>query len=109
MVLDVLNEMSPQEFREELFTVLNQYHVEILKTASASGRPGAKTFRPSLGSATAMSAAEVANATIARAADPPAPPAAEADPPAPPAAAPPAAPAAPTKTAPANGKGGKAK
>jgi hypothetical protein len=25
MVLDVLNEMSPQAFREELFTVLNQY------------------------------------------------------------------------------------
>jgi hypothetical protein len=110
MVLDVLNEMSPQEFREELFTVLNQYHVDILKTASASGRPGAKTFRRSLGSAAAMSAAEVANATVARAADPPTPPAAEADPPAPPAAAPaPAAPAAPTKVATANGKSGKAK
>jgi hypothetical protein len=109
MVLDVLNTMSPQAFHKELFTVLNQYHVQILKTASASGRPCAKTFRSSFGSAAALSAAEVANATEARAGDPPAPQDAAVEPPAPPPAAPPAAAAAPTKAAPTNGKGGKAK
>jgi pyruvate/2-oxoglutarate dehydrogenase complex dihydrolipoamide acyltransferase (E2) component len=91
MVLDVLNTMSPQASREELFTVLNQYHVQILKIASASGRPGAKTFRRSLGSAAALSAAEVAEASEAAAANPPAPQHAPAEPPAPPPAAPPAA------------------
>jgi hypothetical protein len=100
MVLDVLNEMSPQAFREDLFTVLNQYHVQILKTASASGRPGAKTFRRSFGSAAALGAAEVAEVSDAHA-DPPAPPA---EPP----AAPPAA-AAAAKAAPANGRVGKTK
>jgi hypothetical protein len=39
MVLGVLNEMSPDAFREELFQILNKYHVEITKTAGASGRP----------------------------------------------------------------------
>ena len=108
MVLDVLNEMSPQAFREELFTVLNQYHVQILKTASASGRPGTKTFRRSFGSAAVLSAAEVTDANEARAADPPAPPAAAAERTAPPPAAPPAATAAPTKAAP-EGRGTKSK
>jgi hypothetical protein len=110
MVMDVLNEMSPQEFRGKLFTVLYKYHVEILKTASASGRPGAKTFRRSFGAAAASSAAEDANTAEASAADLPAPPAA--DLPAPPAPAPPvAAPAAPapTEAPPARGRSGKPK
>jgi hypothetical protein len=90
-----------------------KYHVEILKTASASGRPGAKTFRRSFGCAAASSNAEDANAAETPAAYPPAPPAT--DPPAPPAPAPPAAataaPAAPapTKAPPARGRGGKPK
>ncbi len=108
MVLDVLNEMSPQVFREELFTVLNQYHVQILKTASASGRPGAKTFRRSFGAAAALISEEVTDANEAGAADPLAPPAAAAEPPAQPAAPPPAAAAPPTKAAPA-GRSGKGK
>ncbi len=54
MVLDVLNEMSSDAFREELFQVLNKYHVEIAKTAV---RPARKTFRRSFGSA-AVSALE---------------------------------------------------
>ena len=103
MVLDVLNEMSPQAFREELFTVLNQYHVQILKTASASGRPGTKTFRRSFGAAAALIAAEVTDAGEGRVADPPAPPAAAAEAPAAPVAT-----AAPTKAAPP-GRGGKGK
>jgi hypothetical protein len=72
--------MSPDAFREELFTVLNRYHVEIVKTAGARGRPAQKTFRRSFGSAAGSSAAAEAGAAGAAGADAPA-----ADSPAPPA------------------------
>jgi hypothetical protein len=72
----VLNEMSPDAFREELSQVLNKYHVEITKTAGASGRSARKTFLRSFGSA-AVSAEEAGAAGgDAPSADPPAAPAA---------------------------------
>jgi hypothetical protein len=107
MVLDVLNVMSPEDFREELFTVLNKYHVEIVKTAGASGRPGMKTFRRSFGSAAGSSAAADASAAEAPAADHPAPLAP--DPPAPPAPAQPEAAPAQPEGPPARGRGAKPK
>ncbi len=73
--------------REELFQVLNKYHVEITKTAGASGSPARKTFRRSFGSAavsaeeagasggdapsTDLPAAPAAGAALAEAAPPP--------------------------------------
>ena len=72
MVLCVLNEIGPDAYREEMFQVLNKYHVEITKTAGASGRPARKTFRRSFDSA-AVSAEE---AGAAPSADPAAAPAA---------------------------------
>ncbi len=70
----------PDAFREELFTVLNKFHVEIVKTAGASGCPAQKSFRRSFGSAAGSSAAAEASAAGAAgadalAADSPAPPA----------------------------------
>ena len=76
MVLGVRNEVSPDAFREELFQVLSKYHVEIIKTAGASGRIAHKTFRCSVGSA-AVSAQDAGVAGgDAPNADPPAAPAA---------------------------------
>jgi hypothetical protein len=59
MVLDVLNEMSPDAFRKEFFQDLNRdkYYVEITKAAGASGSPACKTFQRSFGS-TAVSAGD---------------------------------------------------
>jgi hypothetical protein len=82
MVLGVLNEMSPDAFREELLQVLHKYQVEITKTAGASlsGRPARKTVRRSFGSA-AVSADEAGAAGgDAPSTDPPSAPAAGAAP-----------------------------
>jgi hypothetical protein len=63
-------------WHEELFQVLHKYHVEITKTAGASGRPARKTFRRAFGS-DAVSAEEASKAGgDAPSTDPPAAPAA---------------------------------
>ena len=56
MVLEVLNPMSPEAFREEFLAVLDMYFVQIAKTAGASGRPAPKSFRRSFDSADAAAA-----------------------------------------------------
>ncbi len=95
MVLDVLNEMSPDAFLQELFQVLNKYHVEIAKTAV---RPARETFRRSFGSAAVSTLEAGAAGDDADPHDPPAAEAASAEAaPAPAAPAPVEAPAAPVR------------
>jgi hypothetical protein len=95
-VLAVVNEMSLAAFREELFSVLNKYFVDIVKSAGASGRPAHKTFRLSIGAAPGSgdaAGAAPAAAPTAAAAAPTAPATSAAQPP------PEAAPAEPSVTA----------
>jgi hypothetical protein len=54
--------MSLAAFREELFSDLNKYLVDIVKSAGASGRPAHKTLRRSIGAAPGSGDAAAARA-----------------------------------------------
>ena len=63
MVLEVLDPMSPEAFREEFLAVLDKYFLQIAKRAGASGRPVQKSFRRSFDSAAPAEPAATAAAS----------------------------------------------